>query len=158
MFKKLFILGCCVLAFSACDKQENTDKKALEAKAANSKNTITFVTLNSPNTYYVNSDKAFAGLEYDLALLFAAYLNAENQHTATPSENMQVKFIVANSIEEVIANIINKQADIAAADLTVTKEREVLIDFSTPYQDVQQQVVYNQDNKKKSTKKCQGFA
>ena len=157
MFKKLFILGCCVLAFSACDKQENTDKKALDAKAAASKNTITFVTLNSPNTYYVNSDKAFAGLEYDLALLFAAYLNAENQKTATPSENMQVKFIVANSIEEVIANIINKQADIAAADLTVTKERELLIDFSTPYQEVQQQVVYNQDNKKTPPKNVKGL-
>jgi len=135
LLKKTLILWSLLLAFSACDKSASPEKAAEVPLPPSEKNTITFVTLNSPNTYYVNSDKQFAGLEYDLALLFAKHLG----------ENTHVKFIVADSIEKVIASIINKQADIAASDLTVTEERKQLIDFSQPYQDVQEQVVYNKD-------------
>lgn len=136
MLKKILILCILLLAFNACDKRsspENTAEVALPP--APEKNTITFVTLNSPNTYYVNSDKQFAGLEYDLALLFSEYLG----------ESIHVKFIVADSIEKVIANLINHEADIAASDLTITDERKALIDFSEPYQDVQEQVIYNRE-------------
>ena len=52
---------------------------------------------------------------------------------------------MADSIDKVIANLINHEADIAAADITITDERKTLIDFSEPYQDVQQQVVYNRE-------------
>lgn len=127
MLKKILILCALLSAFSACDKFATFEKTAeIALPATPEKNVITFVTLNSPNTYYVNSDKQFAGLEYDLAILFAEYLG----------DNTHVKFIVADSIEKVIANIINKQADIAASDLTVTEERKRLINFSQPYQDV----------------------
>lgn len=141
-----------MLAFTACEKSPSDKKAEIPLPAKPAGNVITFVTLNSPNTYYVDSDKQFAGLEYDLAKFFAEYLNQE-----TPGSNTQVKFIVAKSIEEVIATIINKQADIAAADLTVTKEREQLIDFSLPYEDVQQQVVYNLKNKNKPPKNVKGL-
>jgi len=136
LLKKTLILFTLLLAFSACDKSaspENTTE--INLPPISEKNTITFVTLNSPNTYYVNSDKQFAGLEYDLALLFTEYLG----------ENTHAKFIVVDSIEKAIASIINKQADIAASDLTVTDERKQLIDFSESYQDVQEQVVYNKE-------------
>ena len=142
MLKKILVSGIFLLAFVACGKSPSEKTAAIALPAKPAANVITFVTLNSPNTYYVDSDKQFAGLEYDLAILFAKYLG----------NNTQVKFIVANSIEEVIANIINKQADIAAADLTVTKARTRLIDFSLPYEDVQQQVVYNQLNEKNPPK------
>ena len=141
MLKRIIILCTSLLALWACNRSGSPEKAAeIALPPAPAGNVITFVTLNSPNTYYVNSDKQFAGLEYDLAKLFAEYLNKE-----TPGNNTQVKFIVADSIEKVIANIINKQADIAASDLTVTEERKNFINFSQPYQDVQEQVVYNQD-------------
>lgn len=143
MLKKFLILSVILLVFTGCNKPASPDKATEMASSAKpASNVITFVTLNSPNTYYVNSDKEFAGLEYDLAVLFSEYLGNDTQ----------VKFIVADSIEKVIAAIINKQADIAAADLTVTKEREQLINFSLPYEDVQQQVIYNADETKKPVK------
>lgn len=143
MLKKFLILSVILLVFTGCNKPASPDKATEMASPAKpAASVITFVTLNSPNTYYVNSDKEFAGLEYDLAVLFSEYLGNDTQ----------VKFIVADSIEKVIAAIINKQADIAAADLTVTKEREQLINFSLPYEDVQQQVIYNADETKKPVK------
>lgn len=111
------------------------------------KNVITFVTLNSPSTYYVNSDKEFAGLEYDLAKEFAKFLES----------NKEIQFIVADSIEEVIATIINGKADIAAADLTITDSRQKMIDFSTAYQDIQQQVVYNKKRTRKPARSVSGL-
>ena len=136
LLKKILILCVLLLAINACDKRSSPENTAeVPLPPAPEKNTITFVTLNSPNTYYVDSDKQFAGLEYDLALLFSEYLG----------ENTHVKFIVADSIEKVIANLINHEADIAASDLTITDERKALIDFSEPYQDVQEQVVYNRE-------------
>ncbi len=127
----------------ACDKPTNDTKTADEfAKKSDDINTITFVTLNSPNTYYVDGNNEFAGLEYDLAKLFVKQLG----------NNKKLKFIVANNINQVIPAILNNKADIAAADVTITEVRKEIINFSTPYQDVQQQVVYNKEEQKKIPK------
>jgi len=96
-------------------------------------NVITFVTINSPNTYYINSDREFSGLEYDLAKAFSKFLG----------NHKQIEFIVVDSIQEVVETLVNNKADIAAADLTMTEARKALIDFSIPYQSIQQQVIYN---------------
>ncbi len=148
MFSRFLLISVFLLAFVACDKSPTKKIAETPPPTKPAANVITFVTLNSPNTYFINSDKQFAGLEYDLAKLFTEYLG----------NNTQIKFVVANSIEEVIANIINKHADIAAADLTVTKAREQFINFSQPYEDVQQQVVYNQLNKKNPPKNIKELA
>jgi peptidoglycan lytic transglycosylase F len=141
LLRNAFMLGFVLLAFSACGKDPDTPPTEVEVKR--DENVVTFVTLNSSSTYYVNSDKEFAGLEYDLAKEFSKFIGGEKQ----------IKFIVADSIEDVIATIINNKADIAAADLTVTKSRRALINFSIPYQEVQQQVVYNRKHIKKRAKK-----
>lgn len=65
----------------------------------------------------------------------------------------QLKLIVANNINQVISTILKHKADIAAADVTVTKDRKELIDFSVDYQDVQQLVVYNIEKNKAEQKK-----
>ncbi|MEE9332254.1 MAG: membrane-bound lytic murein transglycosylase MltF [Methylophilaceae bacterium] len=144
MLKKTLILGFTLLAFSACNNtSDEPDKKSVKRD----ENVITFVTLNSPNTYFVNSDKEFAGLEYDLAKAFLKFTGS----------NKQIKFLVADSIEQVIATIVNGEADIAAADLTVTSSRKTLIDFSIPYQDVQQQVIYSKSFTRRPAKKVSGL-
>lgn len=146
LLKNVRIITFALLAMTACSKSPNDDT----SKAANEKrdeNVITFVTLNSPSTYYVNSDKEFAGLEYDLANEFSHFIGDEKQ----------IKFIVADSIEEVIATIIKGKADIAAADLTMTESRQALIDFSIPYQTVQQQVIYNRKTTTKPAKEVSGL-
>ena len=97
--------------------------------------TITFVTLNSPTTYYFNGEKNLAGIEYDLAMLFVKSLGAP----------YQAKFLVVNNISQVIPALQSGQADIAASDLSVTDARKALINFATPYQTIQQQLIYNRE-------------
>ena len=147
LLKNVCLLGFVLLAFTACNNTADDGAGIAEEVVERDKNVITFVTLNSPNTYYVNSDKEFAGLEYDLAKEFSTFVG----------DGKQIKFIVADSIEEVIAAIINDEADIAAADLTMTPSRKNLIDFSIPYQDIQQQVVYNRKITKKPARNIAGL-
>ena len=127
------LLGLLAVLVCSCSNEATHEQQSSAPKLVRDKNTIVFVTLNSPSTYYVNSDKEFAGLEYDLAKAFSAFVGGEKK----------IKFLVADSIEEVIATIISGEADIAASDLTITAARKRLINFSTPYEEVQQQVVYN---------------
>lgn len=96
---------------------------------------IVVVTYNSPITYYVNGNNDFSGLEYDLAKLFAADLGPD----------YKVKFVVVNSVGEVIPTLLKGKAHLAAAGLDITHLREHLIRFGAPYQQVQPQVVVNQE-------------
>jgi membrane-bound lytic murein transglycosylase F len=141
LLRTKLLITVLLFSLSACN-QEPVTPEIVEESAIDD-NKITFVTLNSPNTYYVNSDGEFAGLEYDLAKEFSAFIGNQQQ----------IEFLVAENTAEVIATIISNKADIAASDLTETKSRKVLINFSTPYQEVQQQVVYNKNVTKKPAKK-----
>ncbi len=141
-------LLCLIVLLTSCNQPSNKvdDGTKVVISPTDDKNSevITFVTLNSPNTYYVDGDKEFAGLEYDLTRLFIKELGG----------NTQLKLIVANSINQVLPAILNNKADIAAADVTVTDARKEIIDFSTPYQDVQQVVVYNIEKNKETHAKA----
>ena len=139
-----FLLLGLILCITACNNPPVEPKTAKDVKnKVLDANTITFVTLNSPNTYYVDGNKEFAGLEYDLAKLFVQQLGS----------NKKLKFMVADNINQVIPAILNNTADIAAADVTITDARQEIINFSTPYQNVQQQVIYNKQAPKKIPKK-----
>ena len=138
----VFGLMALLLASCNCETPSNGKKSSSGLIEKRDENIITFVTINSPNTYYINSDREFSGLEYDLATAFSAYLDGKKQ----------IEFIVVDSIEEVVEAIVNNRADIAAADLTVTEARKKLIEFSTPYQNVQQQVIYNKQITSKPAK------
>ena len=131
-----------LLLVASCDKPSEVPIVETPAAVVNKEKVITFVTINSPNTYFVDGNNEFAGLEYDLAKLFVQELD----------DGTQLKFIVEKHIDQVLPNLINGKADIAAADITVTETRKTRIDFSKPYQDVQQQVVYNKAYIKKPPK------
>ena len=132
-----------MLIVTACDKPANTTAPTATttptAPAAKNK-VITFVTMNSPNTYYVNGDNDYAGFEYDLAKLFVKELNSDPKFKDT-----QLKLIVENHIDQVLPDVLTGKADIAAADLSITELRKKRFNFTTSYEDVQQQVVYNKD-------------
>jgi membrane-bound lytic murein transglycosylase F len=142
--KNTFAFGLMAIWLAACncDTSPNGKKSISGLIEKRDENVITFVTINSPNTYYINSDREFSGLEYDLAVAFSAFLE----------DKKQIEFIVVDSIEEVVEALVNNRADIAAADLTVTEARKKVIDFSTPYQNVQQQVIYNKQLTSKPAK------
>lgn len=105
----------------------------------NNKKEIVFVTHNGPTTYYLNSDGQAAGIEHDLAELFVKQYYPDHQ----------VRFVLVNSISDVIPSLLKNKAHIAAANLSVTHLRQHLVLFAPPYQHIQQQLIFNSEINKK---------
>lgn len=97
---------------------------------------LVVVTRNGPTTYYEDAQGQFAGFEHDLVSLFAKYLG------------FRAKFVVVDQFRGILPRVISRQAHFAAAGLTITEERKRRLLFSTPYQTVQQQLVYNLEQNK----------
>ncbi len=129
---RLFTSLLLVFLVAACTPPEDQAKQ--KAALANNHELI-FVTHNSPTTYYINGDNQFAGIEYDLATLFV------NEY----APEYQIKFLLVNSISDVIPALLKGKANIAAANLSVTHLRQQLVQFSKPYQETQQQLIYNNE-------------
>ncbi len=87
------------------------------------------VTRNSGTTLYEGAD-GLTGFEYDLVQLFAQDIGVEPH------------FILPDSFEKLLPALIEGDAHLAAAGLTITPGRETKIRFGPPYQDISQQVVY----------------
>ena len=148
MYKLRYIFFACALAILGCDKpKEVATPTETSSQNVNSEKVITFVTLNGANTYYVNGDNDFAGLEYDLAKLFVKDLNLDVNYQGT-----QLKLIVEKHIDQILPAVFSGKADIAAADITITEARKKRFNFTTPYQDVQQELIFNKDITKKPPK------
>lgn len=103
------------------------------------KKEIVFVTHNGPTTYYLNSEGQAAGIEHDLAELFVKQYYPEHQ----------LRFVLVNSISDVIPSLLKNKAHIAAANLTVTHLRQHLVLFAPAYQETQQQLIFNNEINKK---------
>lgn len=97
---------------------------------------LVVVTRNGPTTYYEDAQGQYVGLEHDLVMLFAKELG------------FTVKFVVAGQFDEILPKVIARQAHFAAAGITITDERKRRLLFSTAYQTVQQQLVYQADQTK----------
>ena len=69
------------------------------------------LTRNGSTTYY-ESQGAPAGFEYQLALAFANHLDVE------------LEIIPVVSLDDVFSGLVNNQADIAAAALSITPARQ----------------------------------
>lgn len=91
------------------------------------------LTRNSPTTYYEGAD-GHAGLEYDLARMFADQLG------------VKLILIVPDSFRELLDDIKNGRAHIAAAGLSITEARKEVLKFGPSYQEVTEQLVYNINN------------
>jgi len=120
------------LTIAAC--KPATPQSAQQHPDTNKKELI-FVTHNGPTTYFLNGENQAAGIEYDLATLFVKDYAPE----------YQIKFLIVNSVSEVIPSLLKGNANIAAANLTVTHLRQELVQFSMPYQETQQQLIFNNE-------------
>jgi len=129
------------LLVAACDLSNNQSKQANKPSKQPALNSheLVFVTHNGPATYYLNGDNEYAGIEYDLATLFVKKYAPE----------YQIRFLLVNSISEVIPTLLKGQANIAAANLSVTHLRKELVQFSKPYQETQQQLIYDNETNDK---------
>ncbi|MBI1425413.1 MAG: membrane-bound lytic murein transglycosylase MltF [Gammaproteobacteria bacterium] len=88
------------------------------------------LTRNAGTTYY-EGPHGPAGLEYQLLKRFAKHLG------------VKLVITVPDNLNDILEDISKGNADIAAAGLTVTKEREKSVRFSPAYQTITQELVYN---------------
>src|SRR5690606_29582782 len=87
------------------------------------------VSRNGPTTYYQDRHGP-AGFEYELARRFAEQLGVD------------LEIGTEHSLEALFQVLERGEADIAAPGLTVTPERRHRLDFSVPYMDVTQHILY----------------
>jgi membrane-bound lytic murein transglycosylase F len=132
---RLALMALAALSISSCTQTEN-QIAGLIKKVSPQSHELVFVTHNGPTTYYLNGDNQYAGIEYDLASLFVEKYAPE----------YQIKFLLVNSISEVIPTLLKGEAHVAAANLSVTHLRQQLVQFSKPYQETQQQLIFNNEN------------
>jgi len=87
------------------------------------------VTRNSGTTLYEGAD-GLTGFEYDLVQLFAREIGVKPH------------FILPDSFEKILPTLIEGDAHLAAAGLTITPGRQTEIRFGPAYQEITQQVIY----------------
>jgi membrane-bound lytic murein transglycosylase F len=93
------------------------------------------VTRNSGTTLY-EGPHGLVGFEHDLVVLFANDLGVKPH------------FIIPKRFDDLLPAVINGEAQLAAAGLTVTPDRVKEIRFGPPYQKITQQVVYRRGSKR----------
>lgn len=106
-----------------------------ELEKVQSRGELIVITRHGPTTFYETAD-GDAGLEYDLIKGFADSLG------------VKFKLVIANKFSDILPTVTNRHADFAAAGLSITSERKKIVNFTTPYQEVKQQLIYHRDNKK----------
>ena len=121
------VLIVCGLAMTACDSFEKSAPPFSQA------NELVVITVNSPDTFYENSEGGFAGLEFDLASEFARELG------------MKVSFVVAPQLKQALSSLKKHRGHLAAAGLSVAAGEPWRFRFGPAYQRIQPQVAYNID-------------
>jgi membrane-bound lytic murein transglycosylase F len=118
-----------VVVLNACTPQ----RTRLEQVRASGE--LHVLTRNAGTTYY-QGPHGPAGLEYQLLKRFAARLG------------VKLVITVPDSFNDILQGIGKNEAQIAAAGLAVTPERETQFRFTPPYQSITQQIVYNANKHK----------
>ncbi len=113
-------------ALTTCDSGFLTRNKLEQIKHAG---ILHVLTRNDPTTYY-ESPEGYTGLEYDLVMLFADQLG------------VKVKFETPNTFDGILKRISQGKADIAAAGLTITEQRNKKMRFAPTYHEITEQLIY----------------
>ncbi len=96
---------------------------------------LVVATRNSPTTYYEDRSGRLAGLEYELVVGFAEWMD------------LPLEFVVLDSIGEILEVVDSGTVDIAAAGLTRTAAREAAFITGPDYQQIEERVVCNRRSK-----------
>lgn len=97
--------------------------------------TLHVLTRIDPTTYFQNAG-GYAGLEYDLANLFA------------DSIGVKAEFEVPQTFPQILEKISAGEADIAAAGLTITEQRKQTMQFAPSYHSVTEQLIFKSDHRR----------
>ncbi len=118
------LLALFALLITGCDFFPQSQLERVQEKGV-----LRVLTRNSATTYY-EGPFGPTGLEYDLAAGFAEFLG------------VKLKIDTPDTLSRILLEIQTGNADLAAAGLTVTEEREAYINFGPSYQRITPQLVY----------------
>lgn len=90
---------------------------------------MTVLTFAGTTTYYETPDGP-AGFEYDLAKAFADQLG------------VKLRVVVADNYADVLPRLLKGEADFAAANIADSEPRRRSLEFTPPYHQARQQVIY----------------
>ncbi|TNF34061.1 MAG: membrane-bound lytic murein transglycosylase MltF [Gammaproteobacteria bacterium] len=96
---------------------------------------LIIVSRNSPTTYYEGPEGP-SGFEYELAKLFADYLG------------VKLKVIIPENLNDIFTLLESGKAHLAAAGLTVTEARKQRVRFGPSYQEITEQLIYHNQERK----------
>ena len=119
-----FLPALVCLLVAGCDLIPRTQLEKVQDKGV-----LRVLTRNSGTTYY-EGPYGPTGVEYDLAAGFARHLG------------VRLEIRVPDTFAQILQDIREGDADLAAAGLTVTDERRRQFNFSTGYQRITPQLVY----------------
>lgn len=124
---------------SACGGETSESTTPAQARAwdqIQASGELRVATRNAPTTWYLNRFGDPAGPEYDLFAKFAAH------------QQLALKIVEAETPAAVLQLVASGKADLAAAGLTVTPQRQQRFAFSTPTQRVTEQVICNREGQR----------
>jgi len=124
------VISLAILAsvlLNACTPQKNLLEQVL------STGELRALTRNAATTFY-EGPHGPTGMEYDLLQKFANYLNVKLNLVSSPD------------LKNILDQIQDGDAHVAAAGLTVTDERKQKVLFAPAYQSITQQLIYNKKN------------
>ncbi|MCW9024875.1 MAG: membrane-bound lytic murein transglycosylase MltF, partial [Gammaproteobacteria bacterium] len=125
----ILVLSVITLLLNACAPQVS------QLEQVKQDGVLKVITRNSPTTYFIGPH-GHAGLEYDLVTAFADHLG------------VKAEFKTQDNLNTLLQQIETNKAHIAAAGLTVTEVRKARVRFTTPYQEITQQVIYRTGNRR----------
>ncbi len=135
MHSRIFagVVGLAILSsvvLNACTPQKNLLEQVL------STGELRALTRNAATTFY-EGPHGPTGMEYDLLQRFATSLN------------VKLTLITSDDIKDILDQVEDGDAHVAAAGLTVTEERKQKVLFAPAYQSITQQLIYNRKNQRR---------
>lgn len=127
-----FVLLVCCLALSACGRAPST----LEQVQA--LNELIVITRNNSTTYFEGPEGP-TGFEYELAKKFADYIG------------VKLRVVVPPNFSDILPLTALGDAHLAAAGLTVTRQRMKKVRFGPAYQMITPQLVYRSGSRRPKT-------
>lgn len=132
----VFIFALSFLSIlTSCDNYSPLHRGFSRLEQIKHEGVLRVLTRQNPTTYYEGVE-GLSGLEYDLIMLFAKQMK------------VKVEFIIPDTFDDLLKQISEGKADIAASGLTITEQRKHNMRFSPSYQSITEQIVYRAGQKK----------
>jgi membrane-bound lytic murein transglycosylase F len=128
LFLSFALAGGLLLPLTAC-------KQPSKLQRIQERGELVVATRLDPTTYYRGADGP-AGLEFDLISGFAEFIG------------VKARFVFPRDLQHLLRQVEHGEVHMAAAGLTVTRERKRRLRFSQPYQEVSEQLVYRRGSRK----------